>query len=496
MKRIIFAWIIGFLLLSGSSFAYELNDAFKDFNLLKNISGELIAGSSDYFEIQFSSSLDPTNYCPYPLVLRINATSKDPEHPVWKGDFSMHGSLKSGNENPISMVCMDNWEDIPETDFITEFYRNEIRDAYKGNPIPNGTFFCYNQREFPVVKSGAVNLLNITVTSNPALYPAEYVFSTELMGWAGIPALDPHNTTDEKGNALIPLGDTNVIIEAGKPDVKFRVILYGIILVGEKFPAERPLPLYYMEISASETTNAKVKITYKDEELRGHGLSEKNLRVYHYNFTEDAWEIVRSGVNGEENYIWTDAKGLGLLGVFTAEIQCGDGYCDYGETPDSCPQDCPKPSPPGRRVSHISGGFLPPCEENWTCTEWSVCINGEQTRNCTDQNKCGTTYDKPAVKQACETGLPKVCKPGTRTCSGLKLMECGEGNKWFRIKTCENYCSGGKCTEKPSEIQPGKQTEEAGGPLTGMFLDPVLTLYGAFLVILLSLAVLVYWKAR
>jgi len=43
------------------------------------------------------------------------------------------------------------------------------------------------------------------------------------------------------------------------------------------------------------------------------------------------------------------------------------------------------------------------CEENWTCTDWSACSSGTQTRTCTEQNGCGTADDKPAESQSCST---------------------------------------------------------------------------------------------
>ena len=43
------------------------------------------------------------------------------------------------------------------------------------------------------------------------------------------------------------------------------------------------------------------------------------------------------------------------------------------------------------------------CTENWTCTAWSTCSGGTQTRTCTDQNNCGTEINKPAESRSCST---------------------------------------------------------------------------------------------
>jgi len=43
----------------------------------------------------------------------------------------------------------------------------------------------------------------------------------------------------------------------------------------------------------------------------------------------------------------------------------------------------------------------PWCTEQWSCTNWSTCYAGQQTRTCLDQHACGTTVSRPATTQAC-----------------------------------------------------------------------------------------------
>jgi len=61
---------------------------------------------------------------------------------------------------------------------------------------------------------------------------------------------------------------------------------------------------------------------------------------------------------------------------------------------------------PGFSYFAISGETLaaiapPICTENWSCPDWSECVNNKQTRTCTDLNACGTTVNKPAETQDC-----------------------------------------------------------------------------------------------
>lgn len=44
------------------------------------------------------------------------------------------------------------------------------------------------------------------------------------------------------------------------------------------------------------------------------------------------------------------------------------------------------------------------CTPFWSCSTWSVCTGGTQTRTCTDNNNCGVTTGKPATSQSCTSG--------------------------------------------------------------------------------------------
>ena len=41
------------------------------------------------------------------------------------------------------------------------------------------------------------------------------------------------------------------------------------------------------------------------------------------------------------------------------------------------------------------------CREEWNCSEWSECVDGQQTRTCVDLNQCGTVENKPEEVQEC-----------------------------------------------------------------------------------------------
>jgi len=179
---------------------------------------------------------------------------------------------------------------------------------------------------------------------------------------------------------------------------------------------------------------AIINITYTDSEVTAAGLDENSLRLYHYNTSSGSWEEVSpGGVNNVSNYVWgnlTSFSSFGLGGLKTngqsctanancssghcvhnvcrvSLPYCGDGYCDIGESNANCPSDC---GVTGGGVFATGG-----CTYNWTCTEWSECIDGVQTRTCTNLGSCFDNKGKPIESQSCTVNLtaPKNITPPT-----------------------------------------------------------------------------------
>ena len=65
------------------------------------------------------------------------------------------------------------------------------------------------------------------------------------------------------------------------------------------------------------------------------------------------------------------------------------------------------------------------CEEEWMCTDWGLCEDGIKTRECNDQNKCGTETNKPFGSLPCSTeevAESEVIKEEIRAANIQKLM--------------------------------------------------------------------------
>ena len=107
------------------------------------------------------------------------------------------------------------------------------------------------------------------------------------------------------------------------------------------------------------------------------------------------------------------------------------------------------------------GGGAAACNESWVCTSWSTCINGIQTRTCTDQNNCGTEKDKPDTNRSCfvKIGLsaPAVYLNANQ-CQSLPITVKNLGNVPLTdVRLRDTYSIPGCCSLSSAqslEIQP------------------------------------------
>ncbi|MEK6893394.1 MAG: hypothetical protein AABX07_04275 [Nanoarchaeota archaeon] len=118
------------------------------------------------------------------------------------------------------------------------------------------------------------------------------------------------------------------------------------------------------------------------------------------------------------------------------------------------------------------------CASNWTCGNWSDCINNQQARTCIDSKNCGNSSAKPAEFQTCGPSCAS-----NWTCGNWTPATCPKNGTQSRICTDKNNCT--TIAGKPSEVQTctSKKNES--------FLK---ILFYTFLIIvaLLALAVLIF----
>jgi hypothetical protein len=122
----------------------------------------------------------------------------------------------------------------------------------------------------------------------------------------------------------------------------------------------------------SAISSVIIKVYYTDAEVSAAGVDEGTLRLYYYNTSFGDWVAYDSpngGVNTTENYVWANTTHFSDWGVF-------------GTAPASA-------SHHGRTVMpaiNTTAG----CSIQWSCTEWSACINGMQARACNDIGTCSS----------------------------------------------------------------------------------------------------------
>jgi hypothetical protein len=83
---------------------------------------------------------------------------------------------------------------------------------------------------------------------------------------------------------------------------------------------------------------------------------------------------------------------------YTNWSECLPSGIQYRTITDSYPAGCQGGDP---ETSKTCTYTPPTCMPDWQCSTWSTCVNGQQTRNCTDYNYCGTIENRPVLSQSC-----------------------------------------------------------------------------------------------
>ena len=81
----------------------------------------------------------------------------------------------------------------------------------------------------------------------------------------------------------------------------------------------------------------------------------------------------------------------------------GDGFCDYAYKRAFCNDGSAVGDPQCSSKDDTTEADIF-CSPNWQCTDWSQCLDGAQTRTCSDSNSCGVSTGKPSESQSCLIG--------------------------------------------------------------------------------------------
>ncbi len=99
------------------------------------------------------------------------------------------------------------------------------------------------------------------------------------------------------------------------------------------------------------------------------------------------------------------------------------------------------------------------CTEDWTCTSWSTCnSNSQQTRTCTDNNKCGTEEYKPAETRGC---TPTCSTLGGQICSSQETCQGTYIDASDSDRCCDSTCKSSGSTGTSSNTGASTQPSPA-----------------------------------
>ena len=154
-----------------------------------------------------------------------------------------------------------------------------------------------------------------------------------------------------------------------------------------------------------------------------------------------------------ENPILAKEAGLCCSSVCIKESTCGfDGLCKTncvnGDPDCSCDKQSGFLCDKGESCSKViassdinvcCGERCQSCNEDWKCSAWSICKDGKQTRECIDNNQCGTQLNKPLTSQSCggECREAWICE---------EFSECSGGE---RTRICKDINNCGTVLKKP-----------------------------------------------
>ena len=187
------------------------------------------------------------------------------------------------------------------------------------------------------------------------------------------------------------------------------------------------------------------------------------------------------------NSILSKDLGVCCTTICSKEASCGfDGLCkencESGDPDCSCEQQkgflckgnevCNKELV-SSDVSICCGERCQSCNEYWVCSDWKVCKDGKQTRECIDNNQCGTTFNEPVKTKQCFSTCEElwVCDPYSSCVNGQRARNCKDYNncgtalkKPAITESCTVSCSelnGFKCLE--GQVCEGNLLESSDG---------------------------------
>jgi hypothetical protein len=238
-----------------------------------------IAGGTTSTTFSFDYPDSDDNYNNAPLVARVNLTGVNETPSVWKGDFNLFMYAEQYllpeffKYNTIPMTCS-------ETAPIQFKAKDKYNIQYTINEVPNGTFYCYNPNYY-MLQLDSRDKVNLSISSNLALYPGEYNVSIELMEMepdnAGpkielVSSFD--NTTFSENKTIVPI-ELNItdMYNINDETVKYKIVTADLPSDGVGLNASYYDSGWIYEIEYNESSG----LYEHDFDIEKYGLNESGF---------------------------------------------------------------------------------------------------------------------------------------------------------------------------------------------------------------------------
>ena len=391
-KTILIAIIFASILINLSLSQVLLINPLKDVTIVKEFDTSIYAGGVSEAIVYFKYRVNDW----IPLVVRVNITPEDVNYVLNGNEFNVEAYLLSkpmiAGIPPIEyyLKC-----ELPPISF-------EQTGDYFEEPSNNMlSFYCYNETYFYILQPLSENNLTIKVYSHPALKPARFNITFELMSEIGILLIEPIvEIKDGKGILRIdyPTYEYLEFYLQNNQSMNLSVAIYSTIFIGNN-PKERPVGIIYLNTKnlSSFSGLAEIRYYFTPSLLVSKNLDVLNIRFY--KLEDNIWKLVTASeviiVNESLAYVYAIVNSFGIYGIFTSyytpqpliQVQrevvafpterivekeriietpiyynitnitqpiierivelpkpvCGNDVCEVGEDWRNCPQDCPTP---------------------------------------------------------------------------------------------------------------------------------------------------------
>ncbi len=273
-----------------------------------------------------------------------------------------------------------------------ESQHTELSCRFSGHQSDTrGLYFCSDDRPvLPRTTQPSENTLYTTITSAPHTVSGTYQFTVNLYSTLGIPKeagkkrkTTPYNHTRfTVTNSSVTLNTSTATTAAVKP-------LADVIIP----PPTNTTLINGVEIEAPATTlyaDSSVRFNYTPS-----AVHDASLQVYHFNTDEGGWRPITHTTHQQEATVTADINRTGIYGLFGTPMH--DDRDDERDDPEDTDRN-PERSTGASASTSTSTIPVSACTaDDWSCTGWSTCTDGTQTRHCEKTSIC--TMEEQTVPQ-------------------------------------------------------------------------------------------------